>query len=760
MNFTSRGLLACLCAAVPVLPGFAQGAPAQGPHGTHDAGEASATVDPESFPFAPAALGQNVGLQREADGSWRAMGPRWEVVLGDRAIELFPGLDVETSETHSVRFELLSVGRAQGATQTATRGRRVVRESDLQIRYEHGSYDEVYDVQVEGLEQSFEFRSLPAGSGDLVVRLAVATDLLPNLHGTTDGGMEFGLDPVLYSEASAAKVGAVTGIAADGTKRSGSMSYEGGVLELRLPADFVDGAALPLVLDPLLGSTSTQYSLGTWDQRNPDVAYDLATDSYLVVFEREIGTVFQIRAQRVAADGSLLGGSLGVNTSASSKFTPKVAGIRERGAWAVLWTEDNKIRGTGVGNDGAILSGASQLISGSTDLYATPDIGGSAAPIGDDATAVFLNFTTGDIEARLFTIDATMTPVVTGSIVTISSAANLEFAPCISKSGGETGNHLIVWQRTVSGFQRLRGAIVDRRLNFLDSLINITSDAVDQFDPDCDGDGRNWVVAWSRDEVADPTSQDIYCRSVFLNAAGTAGVLGSPAVGVEVHPGDDEFSPSVAWTGNAVLISFTDGESGGAHDLYVASFDPYSCARCEGSEFLVIDDAAENSWSSIVSPFSGGGTRSDAFIVWDAEDQTTFDSLVYGRMFVSEAGLVDDLGGGCGDGGIASAACARVDHSAFAHRMRGAPANSNAWLVMSFDRLDAACGPCALVANPFSGFVVATNTDPYGTAELAMPIPDNASLVGLTFFDQWFVPGAGCTNIGMGLSNAIQVTIQ
>jgi len=105
------------------------------------------------------------------------------------------------------------------------------------------------------------------------VRLQVRTDLKLSEQRGSDGSLRF-----LGEEFGGVTIGQVVGIDGNGDRATGSMQYEDGVLELRLPQSFVDGAALPLVLDPMIGSEIAIGSSSTYHQHSPDVADDAATD--------------------------------------------------------------------------------------------------------------------------------------------------------------------------------------------------------------------------------------------------------------------------------------------------------------------------------------------------------------------------------------------------------------------------------------------------------------------------------------------------
>ena len=109
------------------------------------------------------------------------------------------------------------------------------------------------------------------------------------------------------------------------------------------------------------------------------------------------------------------------------------------------------------------------------------------------------------------------------------------------------------------------------------------------------------------------------------------------------------------------------------------------------------------------------------------------------------------------------ATCARPGNAYFTHRLRSARPSSAAFLLLSQERLDAACGACSIVPDPFTGFVLVTATDASGHAEIVTRIPNSWPLVGLTLLEQWLVvdpSSPGCSQLGTDVSTALSVEIQ
>ncbi len=699
-------------------------------------------------PDAANALTPSVGIEQNAHGL-RGLGPNYEVQFGVAGLQFYPTLGTATETPHKLSLQLASIGREDGGYAAATPGER--RVDGTEVRYVRSDYDEVYDLRVEGMEQSFVFRSLPSGSGDLVVRIEVETSLDPKVDGA---GMRFELPGH-----GAATLGGVTGIAADGATSAGSMRYDDGVLELVLPEHFVDNAALPLVLDPLIGSNVPVSSSG-FDYNQADIAYDVSSNTYLVVFEREVGTLRQIRGRRLSSTGQPLGSVFAINTSDTSKYAPSVANINARNAFVVSWDEGGNIRATGVTTAGIVLNTTGITVAGGSNLRYGNDLGGDSTN-GENVICVWSDYTQRQIQARKIRISSTSFVALPGPVHVIESDDQWGLnTPSISKSGGDIGRYFVAWTE-LDGKNEIYGRAIDSEMTPIGSTLRFTNDNYFQQNPSVDGNGTHWVVAWEQSELTTTSPKDIVARSVEVSTINNAARLASSAVTVHGDSNTDENSPDVAWLGNSALVAFSLQVSLFDRDVLAVSIDPYNCQSCEGTSPIEIgaDSAA---FPSIGTPFSGGGAGDEAVAVWQSHPASGGDRLIYSRRFVAVDGLIQDLGGRCGAGGTAMVGCARPGQPGFAHRLAGARTNSLALLVLGYERIDLPCGPCTLIPNPFSGFGFSTTTDFDGDASVAMPLPFSSSLEGLVFYDQWLVlsPAAQCAPLGTDLSNALRVQIQ
>jgi cell division septation protein DedD len=154
------------------------------------------------------------------------------------------------------------------------------------------------------------------------------------------------------------------------------------VWEVDTPSSGHDIVAHRINYDGTLIGEDIGVSTSSYYDRNPVVAYSVYQNSYLVVWERRIGDEefgqYDIYAQRVAADGTLLGGPLVLDAETDSQVHPAVAYNSYTDEYLVVWqdfysTGDWDIMGRRVDGDGTLLGG--ELTIESPGLEQTsPDI--------------------------------------------------------------------------------------------------------------------------------------------------------------------------------------------------------------------------------------------------------------------------------------------------------------------------------------------------------------------------------------------------
>ena len=197
----------------------------------------SARIEPRSLSFRDA-----YDLHREAD-VLRGGGPEYAVVFDRRGLEFTPALGSRAPRNHPFRFTLESIDRGGASILSIDQRGAEPRQHGTTASYQRSpAIVERYDLGPDGVELSFVFRDPLPGSGDLVVRGRIATELTPAATGQFEDGVSFELQGV-----GGVHVGAVTGIDAAGRRTPGSLRCDGAHLELVLPARFVDTATYPLI---------------------------------------------------------------------------------------------------------------------------------------------------------------------------------------------------------------------------------------------------------------------------------------------------------------------------------------------------------------------------------------------------------------------------------------------------------------------------------------------------------------------------------
>jgi len=687
------------------------------------------------------AIGVATASLVEQEGDLWGVGTAYKARFDVDGMEFVPAFGPAAPRNFPVRYELAAIGRGEGLVAVAVGERR---HDELRVEYVRSQLVERYDVRPDGVEQSFVLSVLPPGRGDLVVRGRLSTGLQVAPHA---GGLQFTLPGV-----GSCTLGGVTGFDAAGNRANGTVSYHDGVVDYTLPEAFVATAQLPLIVDPFLGNNITVAGGSSFDQ-DPDVAYDMTNQVWLVVYELVFSaTDTDIYAQRVGVNGTLVGTRIDINSSAQDDVDPQVCNINLRDRFVVVYNRRFSGQGDVLATTVDAATGATSssvlTVAGGADSQGFADVSGEATTADQDAICVWQNATQNVIEAAQIAVDANDNVFVQD----VTPIANGRTRPRIDKSGGASGRHMIVFLREFSATDfDPYGVLVDRELTVLgsevafDSAVNFTDEV------DVDGDGTNWVAAWKVRESSGSTHD---CRSNTL-------MLGSAIVPVATNAGEDETQPGVCWLGDSSIVAFTRSVSVGIGHTYVQPIDAFSCAACEPSVRLVASLTGDFAIAG-ASRRSGGEAVDGALFAVESRPST--DSNIVASRWESNDGNGVIVQAGCGDqGGRTYASCARSGHSGFAVRCLGAAVSTSAILVGSRAAAWLPCGPCRFVPDPYAGFLHLTNTDSAGKAAFSVALPANAGIVGLDYYLQWVVVEPitpGCYLFGSDLSDALRVTIE
>ncbi len=700
-------------------------------------------------------LTRGAGLQM-LDGELWGGGTNYKVRFAADGFEFTPALGAAAPRNMPLRWTLESIGR--GRTRVAQDAVAPAFDA-LRVEYARGGVRERYDVRPDGIEQSFAFEALPEGEGDLVVRGRIATDL----QVTPDGdGLRLELPGV-----GGFRIGGVTGIDAGGRRGQGHLRCAGGILELSLPAAFVEDAALPLTLDPLFGSVFHVTSSLT--ARTPDVAYDATNFVYLVAWESLYSSSdSDVTAQTVIYGVGPVGNRIFVTAAPGLEAQPSVVNVNRRNAFVIAYTRSGDVLGRSVRADTRAVS-AEITIAGGTGSQSEPDLAGEAMTGEDDALCVWL-----DAAQRTQTsVNVMQVQVNADWSLSLPTAPRQVYAPkvswqtatgvAIAKSGGPSRRFAVAYavQDTLLQTDSVQVVALNNEGVPIAGVgaLTVAATAAAEASPDIDGDGDNWVVAWTSEAVPGSGDTDIMARSFTLH--GGQLVLNSPIVTIYTGFAIAK-SPHVCWVGTSCLVNFAYSIPGIYLDA-IESVDMFSCADCEGS--FSLSGAWDYDDVVAASALSGGSSREQALIASGFSTSVAIYQTgpIYGAYWSTADGAMTELAPACGDGGTAVASCARMPNAKFMHRLRGAKRSAPTALVLSASRTAWPCGACTLVPNPTGAIVVAAATDGDGNAAVPGPIPYNPALLGVPVYEQWLTldPGSpSCVALSLEMSSAIEMRIE
>jgi hypothetical protein len=697
-----------------------------------------------------AVISRSAGLQT-IDGELWGGGENYKVRFLDEGIEFTPALGERAPRNYPVRLRLVSIGRDRATKHLAVAAPRV---QDLRVEYDRGAAIERYDVGIDHLEQSFVFAARPAGRGDLVVRIALDSELAVSRagDGLTLDAPEFG----------GCTIGGVTGIDADGVRVRGRVDCVDGVLELSLPADFVDRAALPFVLDPPIAGAAAVSGTGGSDDRSPSVAFDASQGVYFVVWERIFSaTDRDILGRRLDRSGAPIGNTLFLETSIDVATDPQVANCDARDAFIVVYTSNGDILGRAV----SALNGA----QGTLAVIAGGSLNQLSGCVAADALhpqvlCVWqrnpgLRTDPRLIQAASVAVSAGLSMTLTPGVARTVASAHTLSRPRVSKSDRGQGRHAIVFERDAGAVAAPFLRIVDRDGVVISNelALGAPGTTLPQTLPDVDGDGTNWVAAWQA-RTPTPRSTSHFASVSFDPRSGRVAQNGFASMGTAL--GEDFLQPRVTWIVDSCLVGMkVAAATGTVSAALVRSLDPFTCFGCEGEFLIGVSSRLEGSPGGAAVPASGG-TGEDVVLTWEQALANNGDIIARGWRTVD--GLATSLDGGCGGGGTNRATCARSPNLTFSLRLRDASPIAPTVFLFAGAAGGLPCGPCNIVPDLASAIALPLTTDASGESNLPFFIPALSPLIGVPLFSQWATIDAvaPACNLGLHVSNALRIVIE
>jgi hypothetical protein len=226
------------------------------------------------------------------DGAVWARGTDYKASFGPEGATYYPRLGPRAPRNvpHSFSPESVTIG---GQPLAFAHAATAVRHGD-RIELDRGAFVEAYDFTPGAIEQTFVFGALP-NQGELVLRIPVASAFEGR---SDDAGIEFRgeLGRVTYSPAVA--------LDSAGRRASAVTELAGGAITIRVAAEFLQSAVLPLVIDPVIVTYTVDG--GAAKALHADVAWHQLYQCSLVAYEEVYSwNDNDIRVRLLNYDGSV-----------------------------------------------------------------------------------------------------------------------------------------------------------------------------------------------------------------------------------------------------------------------------------------------------------------------------------------------------------------------------------------------------------------------------------------------------------------------
>ena len=719
-----------------------------------------------SAPTVPAAsLRQGFGVN-DVDGALWGGGPDYKVRFAPDEVEFTPALGRAAAHNLPLTFSTLSIGRGADAQPVTMSAPRRVGAATVEFDRAPGVFEH-HEVRAGGVELTFEFASRPAGAGDLVVRLQLRSEL----------PLELGADGLRCEQPGLGGVGVglVTGRDAAGHSAPGELRLDGDVLELALPAEFVDTAALPLVLDPFVFPVIPLAVNSLFQEWLPDVAYEAAGGKYLAVWTKLYSDWdFDVRGQFLDANGAAdPNGYWLIETATTTRaWLPAVASLASSGRFMVVWGHEDlfldtvDLRGRSVSALGLGMSSII-VVDGNYLDDLSVDIGGHSSPAVDVVTVIWDD--RSQVLHRNVTVPFAGDPSAVGSTQALPGLASDGVEDeAISKSGGDSHWLMVVANRFESppaggNDSDIQGWILNEFGDVVWGPELIAGTSAFENSPDVDGDGQVFFTVF--------TSQQSQPFSSYTSVHATRTVLGPGGAGfnsIETTIDDptpfdlNASGPCVAFTGNGALVAWSKQYDGQDYDVALVGLDPWANTIADPHTYADFDTTTALV-SSVCAKYSANHSLGDgALCAWQVAPDTFVisdkDALV--AAIDPELGIVTDLGGATALGGKAGVSAATVGNTGFTHFYDGLYGFNPVTLVIGASAISAPFCTGKLVPQPTYMLHLATKAD--STLVLPTPMPAMPALLGFTFYEQYVESDPFTSPCGknLQLSNGLSIKIE
>lgn len=359
------------------------------------------------------------------------------------------------------------------------------------------------------------------------------------------------------------------------------------------------------------------------DQAQPSAAYNSIDHEYLVVWHDRRAGNLDIWGQRVAPDGSLLGGSFAICSISGGQLWPDVAYNLDTNQYLVVWEDrrvDADIYGQRVNANGTLDGGEIPIAGGGTTARRVPRV--AFNPISGEYLVVFV-YEAENNNIRGRRVPPASDPTLAEfDIATGTTDQNYPDVACRTMEPGG-GGYLVVWRDTDAAQQDVKGQRLNRQGDLLSSL-DICTDAANQWNPALaySPDDDRYLVAWSDSRGA---TRDVYGRQV-----GGGGAL-YPELPISTANGD-QIQVAVTYgsgLGSYVVVWEDTRNASTTPDLYgqrVSGEGVLEDTQVGGNDLLYTGPGGQGS-----PAVAWAGTSTSGLLAWQ-DDRNGVALDIYGRL--------------------------------------------------------------------------------------------------------------------------------
>jgi hypothetical protein len=618
-----------------------------------------------AVPIQPTGIShESVLWDAPGDGSIWARGANYKASFAARGATYYPafGARAPANAPHSFSPDVVTIGGQRLAFESAATAER---DSD-RITFDRGAFVEIYDLSPTSMEQSFVFDTIP-GSGDLVLHIPVDSPLEARDAGSA---LEFRGDfgSVTYGRAIAFDAG--------GRRIDAATTLDGSSITIRVDAAFLAGVALPLVIDPTVGTI--QIPGTSDDDYSADVSFDDSTQVWFVVWEQRFSAAdTDAYCQTFDYSGASLATAT-IDFTGDRWESPRCANNAAADQFLVVAGVTSgvtkSIKGRRATPNGPLLSLGSQFTISNADAgdKSAPDVAGDTfnGPLTEYCVAYTRVNPGGYTEIGVTTVRNDM--VVLGTYY-IPGAGGIfgadDTQPSIAKA--TVGNYwLLAWRRRVN---IENGDIWAAYLDYNGVLAlgptAVTPGTILAESNPCASSptpGIAHAVIAYQGAMQGSSNRDIYVASMIgASVQQTVNLTTLEGTGLNAR---DQIEPSVDCDGRHFVVAYSEYNPTFLHyDVYAS--DVYLADSTIGlrqSHVLVQGFGLSERRSNVAATHHLGGWDNTHAIVYDFEQNST-DHDVFGNRFATQTGgtfAATCFGDGsgtacpCGNFGAAGRGCA------------------------------------------------------------------------------------------------------